>query len=257
MAGFIPSIYIDPSKVSAVVHAAMTQSELSGLSSLNIPLASSASFQVPHAPQGVVIASPAPAGGVMTVILDKDPSSGVAALGSYPSGTYSRATEIEVMIFDSGGYDTTVKLCAESSGTLLATIPPCFSARAVIRIINGGWTLVSLDVGRKTAVLLGDSDHTIDTSAPFSSFALVAPTAGRSISVKPPAIDGDQEIEIARPSSGAFSYVIRRYGEAAAVATLAGSTRATARIRYIDMGDGDGPAWHLCGGFNVTTGAHS
>lgn len=253
----IPNIYIDPSKVSAVVHAAMTQSELSGLSSLNIPLASSASFGIPHAPRGVTIASPNPSGGVMLVIFDKDPSSGVAALGSYPANTYSFATEIEVLIFDSGGYDTTVKLCAETSGAVLATVPPCVSARAVVRIINGGWTLVSLDVGRQTTLLLGDSDHTIDTSAPFSSFALATPTANRTIHIKTPGTDGEQEIEIARGSSGAFPYTIRRYGEAAAIVTLSGSTRATARIRYVDLGDGAGPAWHLCGGFGGSAGAHA
>lgn len=111
---------------------------------------------------------------------------------------------------------------------------------------------------RSANVALTDDDHIITPPQHGAAFSCAIPTASRTISLVNSGANGpkeNDEVEISRPATGSYTIVIKRYLQGVPIVTLPSATRATARLRYFDLGDGYGKQWHLTGGFNVTPGS--
>jgi hypothetical protein len=98
----------------------------------------------------------------------------------------------------------------------------------------------------RPAVILTDSNHTIDTTM-GDTFYCAAPAAQRTITLRmttaPVPFEGER-IRIVRPVGGAFAIVIEKEGGAAAMVSLAASKHTSAEFEMADP-DGIGAVWHL------------
>lgn len=106
---------------------------------------------------------------------------------------------------------------------------------------------------------LTDANHTIGSSD-GERFDLAVPSANRVITIReataPEPVDGE-EIILARPASGAFTYTIKREGSAQNIVVLGASQRGTVTLKVMDPGNTGTKHWYLKSsqGSSITPGS--